>query len=97
MTKGQNANFTLGCICGALAVVITLVILINCLFFGNNTDSGQINVTIKDKDSSDFTVYTDMKNIYTTNKYEWKSLEINHTYQCKSYFTGISNCTEISL
>lgn len=95
MIKGGSLIFLYGVIIGS-ALILSIL---NCIIFFTTdpTNTGQINVTILDKDSSDFTIYSDTKNIYTTNKYEWKTLEINHTYQCDNYYSGISNCKEISL
>jgi hypothetical protein len=82
--------------CG-VGVTLFCIVCVIYLFggFNNQSPSEVVNITIKDKEGSDQTVYTDTNHIYTTNKFQWKYLEINHTYQCEQYFTGIDNCTEI--
>ena len=49
-----------------------------------------------DKDISDQTFFTAQKEILSTNKYEWKTLQINYSYKCSTYFfNGVANCTEL--
>ena len=79
-------------------VIVGIFLTLACGFLYNGiTSQGPeaISFTVIDHDESDHSVYTTDGEILTTNRYQWKRIELNKTYNCyEGPWDTFDNCHE---